>query len=174
MDILAEAAHGGLRWGRADGLLVPAREVVYEALEWVGTPFLHQQEIKGVGADCGGLVRGVSLALGLLPENYRDMMPADLRGYARQSKGGLGRKLCDYYWNEISMLDIGPGCVGLFVWGVSEPQHCAIIGQHPIAGQLSLIHSLGPRPPNRVVHQILDSAWRSRMVAAYALPGVSY
>lgn len=34
-------------------------QVVSEALSWIGTPFHHQASVKGVGADCLGLVRGV-------------------------------------------------------------------------------------------------------------------
>lgn len=33
--------------------------VIKEAHEWVGTPFVHRAGIKGVGTDCGGIIRGV-------------------------------------------------------------------------------------------------------------------
>ena len=35
------------------------KNVVDEARKWIGTPYHHQQSVKGHGADCLGLVRGV-------------------------------------------------------------------------------------------------------------------
>lgn len=34
-------------------------DIVVAARSWIGTPYHHQASIKGVGADCLGLVRGV-------------------------------------------------------------------------------------------------------------------
>jgi len=34
-------------------------EVCARARAWIGTPYQHQASIKGVGADCLGLVRGI-------------------------------------------------------------------------------------------------------------------
>ena len=36
-----------------------AGEVVRVARGWLGTPYHHQASVRGVGADCLGLVRGV-------------------------------------------------------------------------------------------------------------------
>ncbi len=33
--------------------------IVGEAREWIGTPYRHQASVKGAGADCLGLLRGV-------------------------------------------------------------------------------------------------------------------
>ena len=33
--------------------------VVAEARRWIGTPYVHQGSLRGAGADCLGLVRGV-------------------------------------------------------------------------------------------------------------------
>ena len=33
--------------------------IISEARSWIGTPYHHQASLKGVGADCLGLVRGV-------------------------------------------------------------------------------------------------------------------
>lgn len=41
---------------------------IAEARSWIGTPYLHQQAVKGAGCDCLGLVRGVWRALYGLPE----------------------------------------------------------------------------------------------------------
>jgi len=34
-------------------------QIVREAKEWIGTPYLHQCSVKGAGTDCLGLIRGV-------------------------------------------------------------------------------------------------------------------
>ncbi len=36
-----------------------ADRIVDEARGWIGTPYLHQASVKGAGADCLGLLRGV-------------------------------------------------------------------------------------------------------------------
>ncbi len=42
-------------------------KIVSLAKEWIGTPYHHQQSVKGVGCDCLGLVRGVYEAFYHLP-----------------------------------------------------------------------------------------------------------
>ena len=36
-----------------------AMRVVAEARAWIGTPYVHQASVRGAGADCRGLLRGV-------------------------------------------------------------------------------------------------------------------
>ncbi|RLJ60012.1 NlpC/P60 family putative phage cell wall peptidase [Litoreibacter meonggei] len=46
-----------------------SEQIVAEAREWIGTPYLHQASCKGAGADCLGLLRGVWRAVyGTEPE----------------------------------------------------------------------------------------------------------
>ena len=55
--------------------------IVPYAREWMGTPYHHQEALKGVGCDCIGLIRGVYHELtGIMPPvfNYsRDWGDAD-------------------------------------------------------------------------------------------------
>jgi len=37
--------------------------IVAEARRWIGTPYVHQASLRGAGADCLGLLRGVWLGL---------------------------------------------------------------------------------------------------------------
>lgn len=39
--------------------MTPSDRVVAEARAWIGTPYLHQASVKGAGADCLGLLRGI-------------------------------------------------------------------------------------------------------------------
>ena len=38
---------------------VSRAEIVAEARSWIGTPYRHQASLRGAGADCLGLIRGV-------------------------------------------------------------------------------------------------------------------
>jgi NlpC/P60 family putative phage cell wall peptidase len=38
-------------------------DVVAHARGWIGTPYLHQASVQGVGCDCAGLLRGVWRAI---------------------------------------------------------------------------------------------------------------
>ena len=40
-------------------MTVSADQIVQSAREWIGTPYRHQASVRGAGADCLGLVRGV-------------------------------------------------------------------------------------------------------------------
>src|SRR6187431_2045039 len=41
------------------GESISAGDIVRVARGWIGTPYHHQASVRGVGADCLGLVRGV-------------------------------------------------------------------------------------------------------------------
>lgn len=171
MDILSEAKKMGLRWGRPDGVLVTRAAVVDEARSWIGTPWVHQAETKGLGADCGGLVRGVSVALGLIPANYQNYVPVDLQGYGRQPHGDLGRRLCDHYWTRIDPNNMQPGDIALIRFE-ADPQHWAIVGDYPLGG-LSMIHSWNRTKDRKVIENRFDAVWMARVTDAYSMPGVA-
>lgn len=131
-------------------------DIVAEARSWLGTAFHWQASLKGVGADCKGLVWGVARELGL-PEaqslyastaDYGAKVPAALL------KRGLGETF-------LRVADPRPGDVLLMKPG-GVAQHLAI---H--AGE-TVIHtySTGPRcvveTPIRAALRAwpLDSAWR--------------
>lgn len=66
--------------------------VAAEAQAWVDTPVVDNQAVKGQGADCKGLVRGVAAALGR-PEadslHGRAIYRADRRVPVQQLRDGL-------------------------------------------------------------------------------------
>jgi cell wall-associated NlpC family hydrolase len=148
---------------------ITSTQVVAEARSWIGTPFVHQAARKGVGTDCAGLVRGVFLALGLLPPDYERLLPPGLMAYARRPDGTTMQATCDQQLQRTA--SPAPGCVALIRFG-SRPHHLAFYGDH-LRGGLSLIHALGPRDPARVVEHRLDESWSSRILASYSIPGVS-
>ena len=168
---LAEANALGLRWGRQDGTIVTRAAVVAEAREWMNTPFMHQQEIKGVGVDCGGLIRGVSVALGLLPPDYRLRMPPSIQAYQMEPYGDIGEKMCDHYWIRKPLREALPGDVVTFQWLGGPARHAAFITDYPNAGWFGLVHSLNFNP-GRVCEHRFDDTWKKRVISAYSLPGV--
>ena len=136
--------------------------VVAEARAWLSTPWEHQRSAKGVGCDCGGLVRGVARELGI-----RDVPDF---AYGRIPDGVALRQFCDAYMVPISTDQMQPGDV-LLMRFERNPQHLAIVSDYPIAqGELAIIH--GYAIARKVVEHRLDDVWRSRIVQVYRLPGV--
>lgn len=159
-----------LRFGREDGATVSRAAFLAEARTWMETPFMHQRSIKLVGCDCGGLVRGVCVSMGLLPPDYMDRIEPDLRGYPSRPDGIVMRAICDRFLRRTAVADVRPADMLLFRFGV-HPQHTAIVGDY-VHGGLSMIHALGPSHPAKVVEHSIDATWRKRIVAAYAIPGI--
>ena len=46
-------------------------QLVVAARGWLGTPYQHHQSLKGVGADCVGLLMGVGREIGVIPADYQ-------------------------------------------------------------------------------------------------------
>ncbi|WP_281502892.1 NlpC/P60 family protein [Ancylobacter crimeensis] len=135
--------------------------LVAEARMWIGTPYLHRASLKGVGADCLGLVRGVWRAvIGPEPEPLPAYAPdwAEASGIEQLAAAGL-RHLVPLAVNEAR-----PGDVLLFRWRAHLPaKHAAIL----VA-------------PDRMVHAHDGAAvaevhlapwWRRRTAYAFAFPG---
>ena len=40
------------------------------AKEWIGTPWVHNQSVKGIGTDCVGLILGIGKEYGVIPDNF--------------------------------------------------------------------------------------------------------
>lgn len=136
-------------------------EVVSLAREWLGTPYLHQASLKGRGADCLGLVRGV----------WRELYgaePFSIPPYSRD-------------WDEISSRERlwralerwmkpgagqAPGDVLLFCMAEGAPaKHLAIFAGRE--GLPTIIHAYSGRS---VVESPLVEGWRRRIVARFRFP----
>jgi NlpC/P60 family putative phage cell wall peptidase len=98
--------------------------IVAEARSWIGTPYLHQASLKGVGCDCLGLLRGVWRGvLGTEPE----LPPPYTADWA---EAGMRDTLVDAARRHLAEVDpagIRSGDVLLFRWRDHLPaKHCAI------------------------------------------------
>ncbi len=134
---------------------VEPAEIIAVARSWLGTPWRHQGRLKGVAADCGGLIIGVGRELGLLD--------FDTRAYGRIPDGQRLRALCDEHLASRPVTDVQPGDV-LLMRFTRHPQHLAIVGNH--GAPFSLIHAYADA--GACVEHGADPKWRRRIVAAYA------
>lgn len=137
-------------------------EIVRVAREWIGTPYHHQASVKGVGADCLGLLRGVWSEVYGRPA---EVPPAYSRDWAEahgreELLAGAARHLV-----AIEMAAAQAGDVLVFRMRKGAPaKHVGLI-----ASAATFIHAFEAAPAAEVA---LSNWWRRRAVAAFAFPGV--
>lgn len=152
-------------------MMTTRAEIVAEAREWIGTPWKHQQYMKGVGCDCIGMVKGVALALGLYPlDTASSALAQQFAGYGRVPRRGDLQRGLGLFATAIEREQADIGDVVLMRVR-SEPQHVGLLGDYA-SGGFSLIHATRPAP-GRVVEHRLDDEWGSLIVGYYRLPGVT-
>jgi NlpC/P60 family putative phage cell wall peptidase len=147
-------------------LLAPAAypsRVIALARAWIGTPYLHQASLPGVGADCLGLARGIWRAL------HGDE-PFRVPPYSRDwGEAGAREVLYDaacQFLIEVPIGEVGPGTLMLFRMAPGAPaKHCGILG--PSITQPSLIHAYDR---SGVVEEPFSAAWSRRAVYAFLFP----
>lgn len=143
-------------------------QVAAEARRWLGTPFHHQGRTQGVGCDCGGLVGGVAVALGIVPSDWWERVFDPLHaGYSR-TPGAMLQQLCESFMQPAPEMQVGDVLLMRFA---DEPQHLAIAVDYRHGG-LALVHALG-EPVGRVVEHRFDTRWRARVARVYRMPGIA-
>ena len=146
------------------------RRVVAITRAWLGTPYRHQASVRGEGADCLGLLRGVWRELfGSEPEPTPPYRPdwAEVGG-DETLLGAARRWLC-----EIPVDASRAGDVLLFRMAPGAPaKHCAILSAGSFGGseEPRKIHAYWGRA---VVESWMGVWWRRRLVAAFAWPETS-
>ena len=137
-----------------------AAKVVASARSWIGTPYHDQASIKGVGADCLGLARGI----------WREVVgpePLDVPPYTREwgetrADEVLALGALDWLVQE-PIAGAGRGSVVLFRMVPNAiAKHVGILTAHD-----RFVHAyerLG------VVEEILTPVWRRRIVFAFLFP----
>jgi NlpC/P60 family putative phage cell wall peptidase len=101
-----------------------AERVITIARSWIGTPYIHQASLKGVGCDCLGLLRGVWRELhGSEPE----LPPSYSADWAEASGRETMAEAAARHMQAIDIVDFAAGDVILFRWREGLPaKHCAI------------------------------------------------
>ncbi|MEJ1158007.1 DUF6950 family protein [Prosthecomicrobium sp. N25] len=135
--------------------------VVAEARAWIGTPYRHQASLRGAGADCLGLLRGVWRAvLGPEPE----VPPPYTRDWAEASRVDAFAAAAARHLRPLEPAAAQPGDVLLFRWRDGLPaKHAGIL-----TAPGRFVHAY---EGSGVVESPLVPAWRRRLAGAYAFPG---
>jgi NlpC/P60 family putative phage cell wall peptidase len=134
-------------------------QVVAAARRWLGTPYLHQASLRGVGCDCLGLLRGVWRDLyGSEPERPAPYTPdwAEACGEERLIEAA-GRHLI-----AIGISEAKAGDVLLFRWRRDLPaKHVGILSAADC-----IIHA----HDGAVVAEVPLRSWRRRIACAFRFP----
>ncbi len=142
--------------------MTTAADIVAEARSWIDTPFHWQASVKGVGADCKGLIWGVARELGL-PESesvyalrcdYGVKVPV---GLLREGMAAVFDRVRDPRPGDVLLLKIGHRAQHLGIHAGSSLIHTYSRGRRRVlATPLSVALRAMP----------LDSAWRWRSLEA--------
>ena len=138
-------------------------QIIAEARLWLGTPYLHQASVRGVGADCLGLLRGVWRAIhGDEPEP----VPAYTADWAEPSRQEVLLAVARRWLRE---KDCHPAAVGdVILFRMREGS---------IAKHLGFQSEIGPHPRfihaytgHGVIECSLSAPWERRIAARFAFP----
>lgn len=132
--------------------------IVQEALDWIGTRFIHAGRQKGIGCDCAGLVLGVYKNVGLLDFEYSE--------YSSYAPAGMMRNMLLRFCDPLqSVLFCLPGDILLFTLYGYE-QHIAI-ATAPEAQRMC--HAF--QTPGVVVEHELNNFWLNRITGVFTFVG---
>lgn len=138
-------------------------EIVRLARGWTGTPYRHQASLRGVGADCLGLVRGVwREALGAEPEALPPYAPHWAEAGATEALAQAARR----HLTEIEPAAFQPGDVLLFRWRQHLPARHAGIA----VSRSRMVHA---QDHAAVAEIALSGWWRRHLSHAFRFPGVA-
>lgn len=136
--------------------------IIAAAEDWLGTPYRHQASLKGVGADCLGLVRGVWRELyGSEPEP----MPAYTPDWAEARGAEMLAEAARRHMSAVAVAEARPGDLLLFRWRERMPaKHAALL-----VAESRFIHA---HDGAAVASAALTPWWRARLAFVFAFPGV--
>ena len=140
-----------------------SRELICDAARaWIGTPYHHQASLKGVGADCLGLVRGVwydiyGSAAECPPPYSRDWAEATgiesmLEAAGRHLRLNAGG---DFQAGDVLIFRMRAGTVA---------KHAGVA-----VSVDTMVHAMEGGPATEVV---LSRWWRRRIAGVFQFPGV--
>jgi NlpC/P60 family putative phage cell wall peptidase len=139
-----------------------SQRIVQIARSWLGTPYVHQASLKGVGCDCLGLLRGLWRELhGEEPEE----VPPYSVDWAEATGLETLYMALKRHAREIATRRIASGDIALFRMLPHGPaKHCGIVSDRN--GAPSLIHA---RQNKRVSEEPLSAFWRRKLAFAFRL-----
>lgn len=148
---------------------VSRAEIVAEARSWIGTPYRHQASLKGAGADCLGLIRGVYRTF-CGPEK-EPIMPYS-PNWAEETGQETLRDAARRHLVEIDAAPLRDGeplrdgdVILIRVRDRGPAKHAAIA-----SGPDTIVHAYDR---HAVAENALPSAWRRRIAYAFQFPDVT-
>ncbi len=144
-------------------MTVTGEQIVRAARDWIGTPYVHQASLKGAGADCLGLLRGIWREIyGTEPES----VPAYTPDWAEPSG-------CELLWTAATrhlmpkaLDEADPGDVLLFrMRNGSVAKHLGIAAS--VGKNTSFVHAYSD---HGVLESPLSHPWAQRVVARFEFP----
>ena len=136
-------------------------DIVKIAREWIGTPWVHQASVKGVGCDCVGMVRGIYTEL--TGKTVAGAMDYTRSFYLFSGEERLKNEIGKYFM-EVPMEEATSGDV-LLISILNLPSHH--IG---ILADDTFIHSW--EDIGKVVEIPYDAAWKRLTKAVFRFPEV--
>jgi NlpC/P60 family putative phage cell wall peptidase len=138
--------------------------VVAEARRWIGTPYLHQGSVRGAGADCLGLLRGV----------WRAVHGAEPEAVPPYSMDWSEPQRAELLWQAARrhMTELPRGAA----W---RPGQCLLFRMREggVAKHLGLLSRAGDAPAfihaycgHGVVESALSRPWARRVAARFEFP----
>lgn len=158
---------------------ITREQIVAEARAWIGTPYHHQASLKGVGADCLGLVRGVWCQV--TGDTHEDPPPYT-QDWAEATGKELMRDAARRYLDEVDITGMQkpailsvlyPGDVVLFRMLERGPaKHCGFVAKD--GGVLTLIHAWNQQSfkGSKVEEVAFDAGWVNRIAYAFRFKGL--
>lgn len=143
--------------------MIRAENIVAAARGWIGTPYLHQASLRGIGCDCLGLVRGVwRECIGEEPEPVEAYSPdwAEAGGRERLLEAGRAHFL------PADPSSPQEGDVLAFRWRAHLPAKHLAIASAP--GWMIHAHDGAC-----VAEAALSPWWRRRLAGAFRFPGLA-
>jgi NlpC/P60 family putative phage cell wall peptidase len=139
-----------------------APSVIALARSWIGTPYVHQASVKGVGCDCLGLLRGVWREMGRdEPEEVPNYSPDWAEAGGKET---LYTALARHF-SEIVRARVAPGDIVLFRMVPRGPaKHCGIVAEKD--GAPTLIHA---RQNKRVSEEAFSPFWKKKLAVAFRI-----
>ena len=146
-------------------------EIVAEAREWLGTPWQHQGQTKGVRADCAGLIIGVGKNCGGFnivdpTVTTDDPFLKQFIGYGRDPIPKKMLRALNFLMVRVDEPNLGDVC---FFYMDGEPRHLGIVSRRP-SDNIYVIHGFNAPNMMRVVESRIVSpshilgTWRYPMV----------
>ncbi len=91
------------------------QELIAEIRSWCGTPWMHMQAVKGVGADCIQLVVAVAKRAGWMPADFKTVKYS--MDYALHNTDSVLIRELARYTGQIPFRDMSVGDVLVFKFG---------------------------------------------------------